>query len=73
MATVTERGPEPDAAAWRAIGRLEGKVDALLEGQRASQEGQRDLSRRIDRLFYAILGIGGALLAAILATQYFGS
>ena len=86
MATEIERTPESDPNMWRVIGRLEGDVAALVEGQRelqegqrGLQEGQRDLGRRVDglnrhvdRLFYAILGMGGALLATLLATEFFG-
>ena len=87
MATEIERTPDADPNMWRAVGRLEGDVASLLEGQRELQEGQRglqegqrdlgrrsdELNRRIDRLFYAILGMGGALLATLLATEFFGS
>ncbi len=58
---------------WRAIGRLEGTADALLEGQRELREGQRDLNRRMDRLFYTILGIGGAIIVAVFASRFIGS
>ena len=58
---------------WRAIGRLEGTADALLEGQRELREGQRDLNRRMDRLFYTTLGIGGAIIVAVFASRFTGS
>ena len=52
---------------------------ALLENQRRTdtalldlQAGLRDVNRRIDRLFYAIIGMGGALLAATLVGQFLG-
>lgn len=69
----------------QTIGRLEGRVESLADGQRESREetqsGQRDLrnevqvgfaemNRRIDRLFYAILGIGGGIVAAMLAGRF---
>ncbi len=64
---------------WRAIGRLEGDTAALKEGQREIQAGIRDLqaglrdvNRRVDRLFYAILAVGGALLVAFLANRFIG-
>ena len=61
------------SAFWRAIGRLEGTADALLEGQRDLREGQRDLNRRMDRLFDTILGIGGAIIVAVFASRFVGS
>ena len=71
---------------WRTIGRLEGDTAALKEGQREIQANQRDLqagirdlqaglrdvNRRVDRLFYAILAVGGALLAAFFASRFIG-
>ena len=88
-----------DADNW-SIGRLEGDIAALKEGQREIKdslaevnrrldsglrearvdldEGLRETNRRIDRLFYAALAIGGALLAttlgiaATLAIRLFG-
>ena len=56
------------------IGRLEGQVESLAEGQRESKEETRngfaEVSWRIDRLFYAILAIGGGLVAAVLADRF---
>ena len=34
--------------------------------------GFRELNRRIDRMFYAILGIGGTLLVSVYATRFIG-
>ena len=60
----------------RALGRLEGSTEALESGQgelrRALDDGLREVNRRIDRLFYAMLGIGGALIVAVLASNYLG-
>jgi hypothetical protein len=72
------------AEVWRAIGRLEGDTTALKEGQRELQAGQRELqaalqaglrsvNQRVDRLFYAMLAVGGALLTAIFASRFIGS
>ena len=65
MARETDGGIESDVAAWRVIGRLEYNLSGL-------RKDVRELSRRVDRLFYAVIGMGGALLATILATRYFG-
>ena len=58
---------------WRAIGRLEGTTNALLEGQQELKLGQHELNGRIDRMFYAMLGVGGALLVAVFASRFIGS
>ena len=58
---------------WRSIGRLEGTADALLTGQQELKQGQHELHRRIDRMFYAILGVGGALLVAMFASRFVGN
>ena len=83
MTPTTDPTPaSPDAAPsdlseiWRAIGRLEGTANAVLEGQRRQDDridtGFREMKRRIDRLFYLMLGIGGALLVSVYATQFIG-
>ena len=78
MTTDADTGNQIDAAeVWRAIGRLEGDTAALKEGQREIQAGIRDLqaglrdvNRQVDHLFYAILAVGGALLAAFFASRF---
>ena len=61
--------------------RMEGRVESLAEGQRDVREEQRqsreetrngfaEMNRRIDRLFYAILAIGGGIVAAVLADRF---
>jgi hypothetical protein len=61
---------------------LEGQREikaSLLEVQRETRAGLESanqridrLSHRIDRLFYAILAVSGALLAAVLASRFIG-
>ncbi len=58
---------------WRAIGRLEGTADALLVGQQDLKQGQHELNRRVDRLFYTILAASGALIVAVFASRFVGS
>ena len=36
------------------------------------QSGLQEVNRRVDRLFYAMLGIGGALLVATFASRFVG-
>ena len=56
----------------RAIGRLEGVVEALVEGQRQLNEGLRETNRRIDRLQYTMIGFGTALIVAVVVSNLFG-
>ena len=81
---TTETTPVDYGELRQTIGRLEGRVESLPDGQRElreeTQAGQRDLrnevqvgfaemNRRIDRLFFAILAIGG-VVAAVLADRF---
>ena len=63
------------------LGRVEGRVESLAEGQRDVREEQRqsreesrngfaEVNRRIDRLSYAIPAIGGGVVAAVLAGRF---
>ena len=85
MATDADTGSQINAAeVWQTIGRLEGDVAAFLEGQREIKtdlkagldetnrrldEGLREVNRRVDRLFYAMLAVGGGLLVAVLVSR----
>ena len=82
---TTETGERIDAAeVWRAIGRLESDTSTLKDGQSEIkadfQQGQselredmRELNRRMDRMFYTILAVGGALFVAIFASNFIGN
>ena len=60
MTTETQEREQIDAAeVWRAIGRLEGQMESVKSA--------------VDRLFYLILGIGGATLASVWANNLFGN
>ena len=76
MTTETETGPPLEYELWRSIGCLEGQAAALLEGQRELKAdldaGLREANRRIDRLFYAILAVGGALLVGMFVSRFIG-
>ena len=66
MTIETQQSRQIDAAeVWRAIGRLEGRMDSL-------EASVNRLSERVDRLFYLILAIGGASIASIWANILFG-
>ena len=71
MTAGTEPEGQVDAReVWRAVGRLEGRVDALQDDIREIKEALLEVNRRIDRMYYAMLGMGGALLAAIFASRF---
>ena len=66
MTTETQHSQQIDAAeVWRAIGRFEGRMDSL-------EVAVNHLAERVDRLFYLILGIGGASIASIWISNLFG-
>ncbi|MXY46932.1 MAG: hypothetical protein F4Y44_08095 [Chloroflexi bacterium] len=66
MNTEAQHREQIDAAeVWRAIGRLEGQ-------QMQTNERLDRIEARLDRLFYLILGIGGAAIASIWITNLFG-
>ena len=63
--TETQRNQQIDAAeVWRAIGRLEGRMDGI-------ETAVERLSDRVDRLFYLVLGIGVATIASIWVSNRF--
>jgi hypothetical protein len=52
---------------------------AMVENQRRTdaalldiQAGLRDVNRRVDRLYYVILGMGAAVIAATFASRFVG-
>ena len=52
---------------------LKAAIQTGQQEQRAeSRADVRELNRRIDRMFYAMLGIGGALLVSVYASQFIG-
>ena len=62
-----EPAPESNAALWLAVGRLQSDSARLLEGQGELCAGLTETNRRIDRLFYAILGVGAGIIASLVA------
>ena len=52
---------------------LRAEIQASQQELRAEfQSGLQEVNRRVDRLFYAMLGIGGALLVATFASRFVG-
>ena len=70
--------PDSDAALWLAVGRLQSDVARLIEGQgelrtdfRTDLAGTNrridESNRRMDRLFYAIIGVGAGVIGTLVA------
>ena len=68
MATQTQPEQIDAAEVWRAIGRLEGDTASLIEGQREIREEIREVRAWLIRLFYVIIGMGGAIVVMLIAT-----
>ena len=68
MATQTQPEQIDAAEVWRAIGRLEGDTASLIEGQRNIREEIREIRSWLIRLFYVIIGMGGAIVVMLIAT-----
>ena len=47
------------------ISNLEGQVQGIDARLLGLEEGQRELGRRIDRIFYALIGLGGAVIGIL--------
>ena len=62
-----ELAPESNAALWVAVGRLQSDVARVVEGQGELRVGLLETNRRIDRLFYAIIGVGAGIIASLVA------
>ena len=73
-----EPSPESNAALWLAVGRLQSDVARVIEGQTELRtEFRTDMAetnrridesnRRIDRLFYALIGVGAGVIGTLVA------
>ena len=47
------------------ISNLEGQVQGINARLLGLEEGQRELGWRIDRIFYALIGLGGAVIGIL--------
>ena len=61
--------PQQDSELWRALGALEAGVKSLETQVKSLADGQRELRVKVDRLLYAMLGIGNAVIAAMVINQ----
>ena len=79
-----EPSPESNAALWLAVGRLQSDVARVIEGQTELRtEFRTDMAetnrridesnRRIDRLFYALIGVGAGVIGTLVAVLLRGS
>ena len=59
--------PESNVALWLAVGRLQSDVARVIEGQAELRTDLTETNRRIDRLFYAIIGVGAGIIASLVA------
>ena len=66
-----EPAPDSNAALWLAVGRLQSDVARVIDGQGELRtelaETNRETNRRIDRLFYAIIGVGAGVIGTLVA------
>ena len=69
---------------WHTLGRLEEGLcrleerlssleTAMLENQRRTDSALLEVNRRIDRLFYTVIAVGGAVIVATFASRFVGS
>ena len=69
-----EPAPESNAALWLAVGRLQSDTARLLDGQAEHRAEMAETNRRIDgsnrrmdRLFYALIGVGAGVIGTLVA------
>ena len=55
-----------DSEPARTLGYIEGRITEPSAAIQVLRERLQQVNQRIDRLFLAILGIGGAILAALI-------
>ena len=53
------------ASEQERISSVETAIEYLTQGQVDTRQDAREMSAKIDRVLYAVLGIGGAILAAL--------
>ena len=74
----TDPVPDSNAALWLAVGRLQSDTTRLIEGQAelrtefraestATNRRIDETNRRIDRLFYAMIGVGAGVIGTLVA------
>ena len=66
--TAQQQAPE----LRRALASLAARVRSLETQTRSLADGQRELGGKVDRARYALLGIGTAVIAAMVINQVLG-
>lgn len=51
---------------WRAVGRLESNVERLLQVQERLERSISETNRRIARLLYAVIALGGGTIGLLI-------
>ena len=68
-----EPSPESGATLWLAVGRLQSDTARLIEGQAELRTDLTETNRRIDRLFYALIGVGAGVIGTLVAVLLRGN
>ena len=68
-----ETAPESTAALRFAVGPLQSDVARVVEGQADLRTDVTEANRRIDRLFYAQIGVGAGVIGTLVAVLLRGN
>ena len=69
---INRMTPQQNTELRRTLDTLEGSVKSLEAQSKLLVDGQRELRGKVDRLLYAMLGIGTAVIAAMVISQVLG-
>ena len=69
---INRMTPQQNTELQRALVALEASVKSLETQNKLLVDGQRELRGKVDRLLYAMLGIGTAVIAAMVISQVLG-
>ena len=69
---INRMTPQQNTELRRALVALESSVKSLETQNKLLVDGQRELRGKVDRLLYAMLGIGTAVIAAMVISQVLG-
>ena len=69
---INRMTPQQNTEIRRALVALESSVKSLEAQSKLLVDGQRELRGKVDRLLYAMLGIGTAVIAAMVISQVLG-
>ena len=69
---INRMTPQQNTELRRTLVALEASVKSLETQNKLLVDGQRELRGKVDRLLYAMLGIGTAVIAAMVISQVLG-